>query len=245
MSNAQAVSPGTRRSAFAPLGAFVGSSVGKKAIVAVTGIILILFVIGHLAGNLTIFLGQDAINAYAVKLRDLGPLLWVARIGLLIAVGLHIYFTVVLTVENRQARPVSYIMKKSIRSTIFARTMRLSGVFLIAFIIFHLAHFTLFLVHPEYRNLHDAQGRHDVYSMVILGFQSPIVSLFYIVSLFLLAFHLSHGIGSLFQTLGISNKVLRPFYEKSARVLAWLLFIGYTSIPTSVLLGILKLPAQP
>lgn len=221
-----------------PLLAWLFSSIGKKTVVAVTGIALVLFVIGHLLGNLTVFFGPDTINSYAMHLRDLGPLLWVIRLGLLTVVGLHIWFTMLVWKENQAARPQKYAVSAPMKTTIFARTMRLTGLIVLAFVAFHLAHFTLLIVHPEYAGFHtelDGREVHDVYKMVVLGFRSPLVSGFYVLSLALLASHLSHGVGSLFQTLGLSNNTLRPLYETAARVLAWALFAGYAAIPISIL----------
>ena len=214
------------------------SSIGKKTVVAITGIVLVLFVIGHMLGNLTVFFGPDTINAYAMHLRDLGPLLWVVRLVMLATVVAHIWFTMLVWKENMAARPQKYAVFAPMETTIFARTMRLTGLFVLAFIVFHLAHFTLFLVNPGYAGFHtDLHGQqvHDVYRMVIVGFRNPFVSIFYIFSLALVAFHLSHGIGSLFQTLGLTDKELRPIYESGALILAWILFVGYISIPVAVL----------
>lgn len=199
---------------------------------------MVLFVIGHLLGNTTIFLGPDAVNSYAMHLRDLGPLLWVARIGLLTMVILHVIFTMLLWRENQAARPQKYAVAAPIGTTVFARTMRLSGLIVLAFIAFHLAHFTWHWVQPanaEYHSEVDGRQVHDVYAMVVLGFRNPVVSLFYIFSLALVAFHLSHGIASLFQTLGITNRTLRPALETGAKILAWVLFAGYAAIPVSIL----------
>lgn len=222
-----------------PLVNWLFSSIGKKTVVAVTGIGLVLFAIGHLAGNLTIYFGPDVINAYALKLKELGPLLWVIRAGLLATVALHIYFTMLLWAENQRARPQKYAVADPLSTTVFARTMRLTGLFILAFVVFHLAHFTLHWVDPAYgtyTTLLHGKDVHDVYRMVITGFANPWVSGFYVLALFLLAMHLSHGVSSLFQTLGLTNKKLRPLYEWTARVLAWALFIGYASIPLSILL---------
>ena len=199
---------------------------------------LVLFVIGHMVGNLTVFFGPDVINAYAMHLRDLGPLLWLIRLFMLTCVVLHIWFTMLLWKENLAAHPQKYAVFAPMETTIWARTMRLTGLFLLAFIVFHLAHFTLLIVDPGYANYHaELHGRevHDVYRMVIVGFQNPVISLFYIVSLALLAFHLSHGIGSLFQTLGVTDQKMRFYYETGASILAWVLFVGYVSIPISIL----------
>lgn len=220
-----------------PVLAWLFSSLGKKTVVAVTGIVLVLFIFGHLAGNLSFFFGPDWINSYAVHLRDLGLLLWFARIGLLVTVSLHIFFTMKLWQENLAARPDKYARQRPIRASVFARTMRLSGLVVLAFVIFHLGHFTLLIVHPEFRDWHDAAGRHDVFRMIVAGFSNPLVSAFYILSLGLLAFHLSHGIASLFQTLGLSNRRLQPVFTVAGRVIAWALFAGFAAIPASVLLG--------
>ena len=218
--------------------AWLFSSIGKKFVVAVTGLVMVGFVIGHLLGNTTIFFGPEAVNSYAMHLRDLGPLLWVARIGLLTAIVLHVYFTMLVWKENQAARPQKYAVSAPMKTTVFARTMRLSGLIVLAFVVFHLAHFTWHWVQPANATFHaEVDGRqvHDVYAMVVLGFRNPLVSGFYIFSLGLVAFHLSHGIGSLFQTLGLSNNTLRPAYETAAKVLAWALFAGYSAIPISIL----------
>lgn len=218
--------------------AWLFSSIGKKIVVALTGAAMVLFVIGHLLGNTTIFLGPDLINEYAMHLRDLGPLLWVIRLGLLAIVGLHIFFTMLLWKENQAARPQKYAVSAPMKTTVFARTMRLSGLIVLAFIVFHLAHFTLHLVQPQnavFKTVLDGREVNDVYKMVVLGFRNPLVSGFYIFALALVASHLSHGIGSLFQTLGLNNNTTRPALEIGAKILAWALFAGYAAIPISIL----------
>jgi len=225
------------------ISAFTRSSIGRKYIVAITGVILIGFIIGHLLGNLQIFIGPDAVNQYAVSLRNLGPLLWAVRIFLLVAVVLHIYFTIRLAIDNRAARPQAYARKDHVKATFASRTMALSGLLVLAFILYHLAHFTFLVVNPQYAELHDAQGRHDVFSMMVYGFQNPIVSTFYVIAMFLLTLHLTHGTSSFFQSLGLNDKTLTPKLAWGGRVFAWLIFAGYTSIPVAVLLGLVK-PAQ-
>ena len=223
---------------------FCHSSVGRKMIVAGTGVILILFVIGHLLGNLQIFLGPDWINAYSQHLRDLGPLLWLIRVFLLITVILHIYFTILLAIENRRARPEPYIDRQYVKASWASRHMVVSGLVVLAFIIFHLLHFTARKFNPQFSLLKlDSLNRSDVYSMMVYGFQNVYVSSFYIVGLFLLTLHLTHGSSSFFQSLGLNNQRLTPRLAIGGRVFAWLLFIGYTSIPVAVLLGFIK-PAQ-
>ncbi len=226
------------------LSALYRSSVGKKIIVAITGIILILFVIGHLLGNLQIFIGPDWINGYSQHLRDLGPLLWLIRGFLFITVVLHIYFTILLAIENRHARPEQYIDRRYVKATFASRHMVMSGLIVLVFIIYHLAHFTIRVTDRRFGLLKaDPLGHYDVYSMMVYGFQNYFVSGFYVLGLFLLALHLSHGSSSFFQSLGLNDKKLMPRLAVAGRIFAWLLFAGYTSIPVAILLGLIK-PAQ-
>ena len=211
-------------------------------IVAVTGVILILFVIGHLLGNLQIFLGPAWINGYAEHLRDLGPLLWIIRALLLIDVLVHIYYTIRLAIENRAARPESYRRKDTVKATFASRHMVMSGVIVLVFIIFHLLQFTFRVTDPRFPSLPmDPLGHYDVYSMMVLSFMSPIVSCFYIFAMFLLCLHLSHGASSFFQSLGLNDRKLAPKLALAGRVFAWVLFVGYSSIPAAVVLGWVKL----
>lgn len=224
--------------------AFCHSSVGRKMIVAITGVVLILFVVGHLLGNLQIFLGPDWVNGYAQHLRDLGALLWLIRIFLLCAVVLHIYFTILLAIENRRARPAGYIDKTHVKASFASRHMVVSGLVVFAFIIFHLLHFTGRNFNAKFPLLkNDTLNHYDVYSMMVYGFQNVYVSIFYIVGLFLLTLHLTHGASSFFQSLGLNNQKLTPRLASGGRIFAWLIFFGYTSIPVAVLLG-LVCPAQ-
>jgi succinate dehydrogenase cytochrome b subunit len=218
--------------------------VGKKMIVALTGIVLIAFVVGHLLGNLQIFLGPDWVNSYAEHLRALGPLLWVIRIFLLVNVLLHIYFTISLAIENRRARPVQYKKKDHIKATFASRHMVVSGLVVLAFILYHLAHFTVRVTDPRFLLLKaDPLNRYDVYSMMVYGFQNIFVSAFYVLGMFLLTLHLSHGTSSFLQSLGLNDQKLTPRFATAGRILAWLIFVGYTSIPVAVLLHLVK-PAQ-
>jgi len=223
---------------------FCHSSVGRKIIVAVTGVILILFVIGHLLGNLQIYLGPEWINAYSQHLRDLGPLLWLIRLFLLTAVLLHIYFTIQLAIENRRARPEEYRDRNYVKASWASRHMVVSGLVVLAFIIFHLLHFTARKFNLQFPLLKlDPLNRYDVYSMMVYWFQNVYVSAFYIVGLFLLTLHLTHGSSSFFQSLGLNNQRLTPKLALGGRIFAWLLFVGYVSIPIAILLGFIK-PAQ-
>ncbi|MEY2480982.1 MAG: succinate dehydrogenase / fumarate reductase, cytochrome b subunit [Verrucomicrobiota bacterium] len=227
------------------ISAFCHSSVGKKFIVALTGIVLILFVIGHLLGNLQIFLGPAWINGYSEHLRELGPLLWVVRGFLFITVIVHIVFTILLAIENRRARPDRYIDRSYAKATFASRHMVMSGLIVLAFIIYHIAHFTVRVTDPRFLLLqNDPLNHYDVYSMMVYGFQNRLVSGFYIFAMFLLFLHLSHGSSSFFQSLGFNNQKLAPRLALAGRIFAWLIFAGYTSIPLSILFDLIK-PAQP
>jgi succinate dehydrogenase / fumarate reductase cytochrome b subunit len=202
---------------------------------AVTGFILFAFVIGHMLGNLQIFLGRNAINSYAEFLQSTPELLWTVRIGLLIAVGLHIYSSIVLTLRNRAARPMGYIEPKVVGASLASRTMMVSGLIVLAFILFHLFHFTAGWIKPEFYALRDG-ARHDVYGMMIRGFEVPWISAFYFVGVGLLCFHLSHGLASMFRSVGFSNPAWRRPQEIFAMVFASLIFVGMSIVPASILL---------
>jgi succinate dehydrogenase / fumarate reductase, cytochrome b subunit len=222
-----------------PLVAFYQSSIGKKYVVAVTALLLILYVLGHLVGNLQIYMGSDRINAYAKFLHGLGPILWLVRVILIAAFVTHIVATIQLAQENRLAKPQKYAVAGYQRSTLASRTMLVSGLIVLCFVIYHLLQFTLQVTDPEFREVHDSLGRHDVYRMLILGFRHPLVSLFYVAGLFLLTTHLSHGFASVVQTLGINNRKIGNFVSVGGQTLAWVVFAGYVSIPVSIYLGLI------
>lgn len=204
---------------------------------AVSGLILLGFVIAHLLGNLLIYQGPDAINAYAKKLRDIGPLLWTLRVGLLTMLVVHVWASLLVSRENRKARPIPYRRTHSLVTTPAARTMLLSGLLVCAYLVYHLLHFTFRLAHPELSRATDALGHVDVYTMMVLSFQQWAISLAYIVGMALLCLHLSHGTASSFQTLGITNEHTLPIVTHISRLVALVLFLGYSSIPVAVLCG--------
>lgn len=218
------------------------SSVGTKYLMAISGVALLLFVIAHMAGNLLVFAGQDALNEYAAGIKGLGPLLWVMRAGLLGIALLHVACAARLTLQNRAARPVAYEQLQPLRSTYASRTMVMSGVIILAFVAFHLLHFTLGATHPEHFALQDAQGRHDVYSMVLLGFRQVPVAIAYVVAMVLLGLHLSHGIASLFQTVGWTAPKYRAFTTWTGRGIAALIVLGNCAMPLAALCRVLPLP---
>lgn len=219
---------------------FFHSSIGRKWIVAVTGIGLLGFVFAHLSGNLLIWAGAEKFNAYGQTLKDLGPLLWVARIGLLGIFILHQTVALCLAKENCKARPTRYAQKKFVRASLPSRYMVITGIVLFWFIVYHLAHFTFHWVHDTGEVL-DLKGRHDIYQMVVLGFQQPILSSIYILAMFFLAFHIRHAIPSVFQTLGFNHPKYNQCIDRLGLLLSVLVFAGYVSIPSGVLFGCIAL----
>jgi succinate dehydrogenase / fumarate reductase cytochrome b subunit len=219
-----------------------GSSLGKKYIMAVTGFALFLFVVGHLAGNLQVFLGPEAINRYGHFLQSNPELIWPARLGLLLMVGLHIWSAIKLSAENKAARPQAYAVYQPVGSSFASRTMLMSGLIIFVFIIYHLLHFTvqvsyINLTGKQFVDFVDPQKRHDIFKMMVVGFGNVWVSAFYILGMTLLCLHLSHGLSSMFQTIGWKNRAYGPCLDKAARIVAWAIFVGYSSIPLAILFG--------
>jgi succinate dehydrogenase / fumarate reductase cytochrome b subunit len=219
---------------------FMQSSVGRKILMSVTGIIMILFVVFHAMGNATIYVHW--LNAYAEHLHALPALVWIYRTFMLVALSVHVFFGIRLTLENKAAKPQAYACKKSRRSTFASRNMIWSGTIIAVYLVYHLLNFTLPVVNPGLSaNQHaDAMGRPDVYSMVVRNFQNVFISLSYIFALIALAFHLIHGVQSLFQTLGLNNEKTMPMVIKLGAITAVILSLIYISIPVFVLLGIVK-----
>jgi succinate dehydrogenase / fumarate reductase cytochrome b subunit len=218
-------------------GRFFASSIGKKVVMAVTGVALFGFVIAHMLGNLQVYLGPEALNAYAAGLRHLGALLWLARLGLLVAVVLHIWSAYSLTQMNRAARPEGYREKEHRESTYASRTMRWSGVFLFLFIVYHLMHFTFGNVHPDF-----IPG--DVYHNFVVGFRQTLVSVVYILAMLALGLHLYHGVWSFLQTLGLSHPRYNHLRHAFATLVTVIVVAGNISMPLAVLAGWIDEPAR-
>ena len=210
-----------------------GTTVGKKVAMAVTGIVLILFLISHMISNVLIFRNPEHLDSYAAWLRSLGPALWIARAGLLAAAVIHVAAAYQLTMLARRARPVAYSKHEHQVATYASRTMRWGGLLLLVFIIFHILHFTTGTFHPDFRP--GLVGRN-----VIVGFAVTPVAVFYLVAMLFLGLHFSHSIWSACQTLGLNH----PSYNRSRRLLAWGLAIlvagGLATIPAAAILGWLK-----
>jgi succinate dehydrogenase / fumarate reductase cytochrome b subunit len=219
------------------------TSVGKKAVMAITGIILVGFVIGHMLGNLKIYQGEEKFNTYAAWLREVGSpalgheqFLWLTRLILLLATVLHIVAAVQLTRLSYAARPVSYERKKEIQATYASRTMRWGGAIITLFVIYHILHFTLGAVGfapGQYRPM-------SVYRNVVNGFSVWYVSTFYIAAMVAVGFHLYHGVWSMFQTLGLNTENATRLYRALATISSAVVVLGNISVPTAVLAGLIK-----
>lgn len=216
------------------------STIGLKIVVAVSGVVLLLFVLGHMIGNLQVFLGPAVFNAYGEKLRMFPALLWVVRAVIAAFAIVHITFTLRLAILNNAARPVAYARKQAVKATFASRTIVMSGLMLLAFVVYHLAHYTWKVTNPQYQSLRDAHNNPDIYAMVVAGFSNPVISIAYVFAMLVLGYHLSHGIASVFQTAGWATTHTLPKFERAARVIAILLIVGYISIPVSILLGIVR-----
>ena len=217
------------------------SSVGRKIIMAVTGIVLVGFVCVHLLGNSSMFFGADAINAYAQKLHSLGPFVWVFRLVMLVAFALHIAFGIQLTLENKAATPEANVQVKRLKTGFGAETMIVSGLVMLAFVIYHLLHFTVRVTNPEIYVPLGGHGMVDVYFMVVNGFKSVLPVIVYLTGMVFLFLHVSHGFQSLFQTLGLSNDKSLPVTGMVSKLVGFVLLLGYIAIPLSIVFGCIKL----
>jgi succinate dehydrogenase / fumarate reductase cytochrome b subunit len=224
------------------LAAYWNSSIGKKTIVAVTGLFLILFLAGHLAGNLVIFLGPEAFNAYADMLHHMlhGAGIWIFRIVLLVMLGAHVVATIQLTRRNRSARE-AYQCHGTIQATRSSRMMILSGLTILAFFVYHILHFTVRAGNEYddpalYSYILDGRQVHHAWKMVIDGFSVWYVSAFYVVAMTLLCSHLMHGFASVFQTLGLRSKKSAALLGQISMAYSLIIWIGFVSIPAAILL---------
>jgi len=221
---------------------FYRSTIGKKIIMAVTGLIGIGFVIGHMAGNLQAFVGRDKLNAYGALLHGpLGELLWLVRLVLIVAVALHVLMAYQLTMRARAARPIGYKQRTAQVSTWASRTMRWGGVLLLLFIILHILHFTTGQVDPAgWRDQLDAAGRRDVYGNLVASFRIWWVAAFYVVAMIFLGLHLYHGAWSSVRTLGYAKPSPRPLHRRIALLVAVVVWLGFTLVPLGVLTGLIR-----
>lgn len=216
---------------------FYGISIGKKAVMALTGLILVLYVIGHLAGNLLIYGGRAMINSYSELLHASSAALWTARVVLLLAVGLHIWMSFLLWLEKRRARPVQYHKHDYIAASYASRTMMWSGPIFGAFVVFHIMHLTVGDV-PGLA-LARVDGGYDVFQNLVVGFRHWWVSAAYIVAVLVLMLHLYHGVWSMFQSVGLNHPRFTPRLKRFAQVFSIAIAAGYISIPLAVLTGVI------
>ena len=216
---------------------FLSSSIGRKVVMAVTGVVLFGYVVVHMLGNLQIYLGPAALNAYAVKLREMPALLWGVRGLLVVSVLLHVWAAASLTRTNMAARGIGYRERRHRESTYASRTMRWSGVILLLFIVYHLLHLTLGTVHPSF-----VPG--DVYHNVVSGFRVGIVPFFYILAMLALGLHMYHGVWSLMQTVGLSHPRYDRLRYAFAAFITALVVLGNLSFPIAAMTGLLKDPSS-
>ncbi|MEZ4744143.1 MAG: succinate dehydrogenase cytochrome b subunit [Bdellovibrionota bacterium] len=212
------------------------SSVGSKVLMSISGLAMVGFLFGHLAGNLLMFGGPEAINTYAESLHSMPLVVWATRLILLVMIVVHIKTAKRLTVINRQAKPQKYAVQHAIKTTLPAKTMFPTGLFLFVYIAYHLAHYTFKITNPEF----DKLDHHDVYSMVLLGFQNSWISLFYIVAMLCLGMHLVHGFRSAFQTLGVNHPKYQKIVTLSGPIVAVVVAGGFISIPISIMAGLIR-----
>ena len=225
-----------------PMSRLLNSSIGNKVVMAASGLVITGWLAGHLSGNLLIFAGADAMNAYAAWLHATPAMLWGARVALLAATVLHVLTAIRLKRMNSEARPDRYHYDAHVASTLAGRSMIYSGLLILAYGVYHLAHYTwgveAVIPADHFREgVKDAAGRPDVYHMVVWSFSQKPVALVYIIANALLGLHLSHGIASTFQTLGLTSAKWRPVIERLGPVAGLLLAAGFISIPVAVLLG--------
>lgn len=219
---------------------FYGTTIGKKVVMATSGLVVVLWLVLHMLGNVAVFAGRDVYNEYASFLADKPPLLWGQRIVMLIAISAHIHAAFSLWARNNEARPRSYYQRKDLATNYAALTMRYGGVVLLSFIIYHILHLTVGLTgHLGYEFVHG-----DVYNNLVLGFQRPVVAGFYILAQCALGMHLYHGIWSLTQTLGFDHPKYNPVRPIVSVGLTLFIVLGFISIPVSVLTGTLS-PVDP
>lgn len=217
------------------------STIALKIWMALTGVILTAFLVEHMIGHLQVFAGRDAYNSYAEFLQGLGPIKWIARLSLLGAIAVHIACAVTLKLRNQNARPMGYAggLKRD-RGSLAATIMFEGGLVVLAFIIYHIAHFTLGVVHVEGFDLVDGDRR-DVYSHFVMSFQNPVIVGVYVVANLALAAHLAHGVQSMFKSLGLAVKKFRGAFELIGPALASIVFLGFVAVPLACLLGLVKL----
>ncbi len=213
---------------------FYRNTIGKKAVMAVTGIILAGWIIGHVLGNVLIFRGPEAVNQYAALLKSNMALLWAMRAFMFVALVLHVVAAVQLVRQQRASRPVGYTRQVPQESTFASRTIRWGGLVLALFLVYHILHMTTGTLHPAFDHV-------DVYSNMVRGLRVPWVAAIYLVAVAALGLHLYHGMWSVFQSLGFSSPGISPVRRRLATAIAVFVYVGFTVIPLAILFGLLDL----
>lgn len=216
------------------------TTIGQKAVMAATGGVMFAFAVVHMVGNLQMFLGWGDINHYADFLKSHREALWPVRIILTTCLVLHVTTGTLLAIANRQRRNVPYEVKKLVGASIGSRTMLISGSIVFCFILFHLLHFTVGTVNPEYLSFRDEHNQQDVYRMIRTAFSCAGIVAFYVLGVGALGFHLSHGVRAMVESLGLRMETWASRIDKTSIVVACLLFLGFASVPLAVLMGVLK-----
>jgi succinate dehydrogenase / fumarate reductase cytochrome b subunit len=255
----KAPSPASAKSPFAWISAFVSSTIGAKYAIAVTGVGLVGFVVAHMLGNLQVFLGREMLNKYAEGMQNLGPLLWLARGGLLLLVVTHLGLALRLKQLSANARPVKYEYDNTIQASWASRHMVLTGLVILAFIVFHLLHFTAVGIVPArvtrsdgnvetvnllhlketYKAHGETKTRHDTYEMVIRGFRNPIVAIAYIIAQAILGLHMIHGTRSVFQTFGLHHTRWNELFTLASQAVSGIVVAGNILMPLTILCGVI------
>ena len=215
---------------------FLKSTVGKKLLMAISGLFMLAFLIAHMLGNMAFHLGPEAINSYARHLDSLAPLIWMQRIVLIAFLILHVWLGISFSLENYRSKTANYSVSKNLRSTLASRTMIYSGLVILGFALYHLLHFTFQITNPEVYQFTDPTGHQDIYKMAGLSFTSPLISFVSLIGLCAVLLHVWHGVGSFLQTLGWNNDKTQPLVEQGSHALALILFLAYLSIPAYFLL---------
>lgn len=214
------------------------SSVGKKMVIALTGLGLVVFVMFHMLGNLQLFEGPHALNSYAAFLRDMPIVLWTVRIGLLSMAVFHVGLALQLSIRNRRARPVEYKIHRYRQASIASRTMAISGMILLLFVGFHLLHLTAGVIDPTFSDRRDPDGYRDVYGKVIHAFQNPFMVLLYLAGQLGLGLHLSHAIAGSVQTMGFEHAALTRLLKALGPMIGLIVVLGNVAIILAIFLGI-------
>ena len=218
---------------------WVTSSLGRKVMMALSGLLLFAFLIGHALGNSLFFNGPAAINGYAQGLKNLPfGLLWIVRIGLFLLFSLHVVVGISLWISNRKARPQGYVCDNTVQASIASRTMIYSGLIILAFVVYHIAHFTLRLVNNTGEHIDPITGHPDVFVMIQSAFHQPAIAGVYVAAMAVLLLHLTHGLASMFQTMGIRHKNLDIFADRLVPLTGWLVVAAFVSLPIVIFVGL-------